>query len=143
MSNEEQQASSNYFQLHNWTFEISPEPTNIIWANYFNLKPANAIKDIMVNLVLFFVTILLLTPSQNVYFLKRSASTLGMDTSSQYYIAFAEFMSIAIINSLLMPNAVYYLTEFQSFELKSRQESSRLNKYFVFLLLNTIILPAL
>ena len=97
----------------------------------------------MVNLVLFFVTILLLTPSQNVYFLKRSASTLGMDTSSQYYIAFAEFMSIAIINSLLMPNAVYYLTEFQSFELKSRQESSRLNKYFVFLLLNTIILPAL
>lgn len=66
----------------------------------------------MVNLVLFFVTILLLTPSQNVYLLKRSASTLGMDTTSQYYIAFAEFMSIAIINSLLMPNAVYYLTEF-------------------------------
>ena len=48
-----------------------------------------------------------------------------------------------IFNSLIIPTLIYYLNESQFFELKSDQQKDRLIKYFIYLTLNTLILPTL
>lgn len=50
---------------------------------------------------------------------------------------------VVIMNSALLPLVVYYLSLFEKHYKKSYREKSILIKSFVFLLLNTIIIPSL
>ena len=50
-------------------------------------------------------------------------------------------LSIAFFNSFLIPMMVFYTTECMFFETVSARTKNRLNKYYFFILMNTIILP--
>ena len=49
--------------------------------------------------------------------------------------------STAFLNSFLIPTLVYNFSEMMHFETKSKKDRSKLLKYFLYLLINAIILP--
>jgi len=92
-----------------------------------------------------FVTVILCTPTSNAQVLISICKLFGMnDNNIQDGIIAQKFISIgalAFLNSFLIPNLVYNLSELMFFETNSRKDRSKLPKYFGYLLINSIILP--
>ena len=92
-----------------------------------------------------FVTVILCTPTSNAQVLIWICKLFGMNEKNiQEGIVAQKFISIgalAFLNSFLIPNLVYNLSELMFFETKSKKDRSKLKKYFGYLLINSIILP--
>lgn len=126
-----------------WSVINSPMPSNIIWHKFGQRVPFDSIIDWFLVLLLFMMTIVLLTPINFTQLLNKFLEgILGEDSE---YIGFLKSGTTPFVlvtcNSLIIPQAVYYTSYYMNFETKSSQYISMLLKYFFYLGVNTIILP--
>lgn len=98
---------------------MSPSPTDIIWKQYANKKPFDNIFNILMDILLFLITVIVSTPSNNAMILHKIFGKLNvmsfMDNSitlgKTYYRQLAEILAIAILNSFLIPFFIYNLNK--------------------------------
>lgn len=130
--------------IYNWSFMHAPMPSNIIWDNFGNKIPYDYLTDFLLNVLLFFSTIVLSSTFFDSTLLIQSfvGNNIGEDSSMYIYIVKAiKPLAMATFNSFFIPTIVLYTTEFLFFEMKSQRVKSRMNKMFFYLMMSTIILP--
>lgn len=52
-----------------------------------------------------------------------------------------EVLSITLTNSIIIPQIVYFFSEFLFYETRTQKDVSKIFKYFLFLFINAIVLP--
>lgn len=131
--------------MADWVISQSAIPSDIIWRKFGQKKPHDNINDILLNLLMLFLTIIFCAPNNNAYMLLQALNRLGItgDILNEYQILnkFIKIGSIAFLNSFLIPQLVFNLTQLMFFETESAKDKSKLRKYFFFLFTNAIILP--
>jgi hypothetical protein len=98
---------------------MSPSPTDIIWTQYGNKKPFDNIYNILMDILLFLITVIVSTPSNNARILHiifgkvNHIEFMGIskDQGQTYYKQLVEILAIAILNSFLIPFLIYNLNE--------------------------------
>lgn len=88
-------------------------------------------------------TILLLTPLNFTKALNGFFRTVLGEESELLELAYSMTTPFILVlcNSGIIPQFVFWTTEFMYFETKSEKELSRLKKYFFYIFTNAIILP--
>jgi hypothetical protein len=118
-------------------------PSNIIWENFGNKLPYNYLIDFMLNVLLFFSTIILSSPLGNARMIKQFLDET-FDEKSNYYGVLLQGvgpLAMAFFNSFFIPTLVFYTTEYLFFELKSQKVRSKMMKMYFYLMMNTVFLP--
>ena len=60
-----------HIHTSNWVIKMSPSPTDIIWKQYANKKPFDNIFNILMDILLFLITVIVSTPSNNAMILHK------------------------------------------------------------------------
>ena len=133
-------------KVKNWTFMHAPMPSNIIWEKFGNKIPYDYLTDFLLNVLLFFSTIVLSSTFFDNSILLKSFVDNNMNVNRDsvmygYFVQAMQPLSMAFFNSFFIPTLVLYTTEFLFFEMKSHKVKSRMNKMFFYLMMSTIILP--
>lgn len=134
-----------------WSIQDAPLPNNIVWENYDNLKLWDTMVSFILNILLFLLTIIVVTPSNNILFLTNTVKFLKLNqfantTGIMTYTAIdygIKVTALALCNSFIIPFLVYYFVEFMKWEKHSDRERSKLWRYFFYIIFNTLILPLL
>ena len=122
----------------------SPMPSNIIWENFGNKIPYDHLTDFLLNILLFFSTIVLSSSFFDNALLIKSFVDENVGEESNLYVYIVQAirpLAMAFFNSFFIPTIVLYTTEFLFFEMKSDKVQSRMMKMFFYLMMSTIILP--
>jgi len=62
----------------NWVIKMSPSPTDIIWKQYGDKKPFDNIFNILMDILLFLITVIVSTPSNNAMILHKLFGKLNI-----------------------------------------------------------------
>lgn len=118
-------------------------PSNIFWDKICQKTYFDVIINGSLNVILFMFTVLLLTPLNFTRALNGFIrKVLGEDSEllDEAYSMTTPFI-LVLCNSGIIPQVVFWTTEFMYFETRSEQVLNRLRKYFFFIFVNAIILP--
>lgn len=112
---------------------------------YGQKKPNDVFNDVMLNVLLLFFTLILCSPNNNAGVLMDICNSFGFSDKDiaewQVVTKFVVIGSTAFLNSFMIPQLVYNLSELMYFSTKSKKDQSKLGKYFIYLFINAIILP--
>lgn len=107
--------------------------------------PNDNFNDFILNVLLLFLTLIMCSPNNNAGTMMALLDRLGFDKDDvkkwDIVNKFIVIGSTAFLNSFLIPTLVYNLSELMHFGTNSTKDKSKLLKYFVYLLINAIILP--
>ena len=111
------------FGVKNWTVSSSPIASNIIWTAYGQSNPFDQLNNFLINLLLFFLTILLTNPVQTAHLILNWSKMIFGENSeaSTVVLKAAGPLGLAIFNSFFIPTLVSLTTEYLFFELKSNK----------------------
>ena len=134
-------------QTKNWIIREAPCPTDIIWPLFCTkFSFMNLIFSILLNLMLFLITILCVSPLtfiSNFRFIRQELIHYVSEDSEFFNLAVEQFAPLVLMlfNYQLIPIMVSKTGEFSDYELKSDKHIANMRRYYFFLMLNTIILP--
>lgn len=134
-------------QMKYWNIKEAPCHTDIIWPLFCTkFSFMNLIFSILLNLMLFLITILCISPVTflgNFRFIKNELIHYVSEDSEFFNLAVEQFAPLVLMlfNYQFIPIMVSKTGEFSDYELKSDKHISNMRRYYFFLMLNTIILP--
>jgi hypothetical protein len=147
----ESNPESDFEGIIDWKVKDAPLPNNIVWENYDNLNLWDSMVAFLLNLILFLLTVTIVTPSANIQLLTDTAKFLKLKkfanvTGIMTYTAFdygIKVSALALTNSFIIPFLVYYFIEWMKWEKHSDRERAKLWRYFFYICMNTLVLPLL
>ena len=127
------------FKPENWKIMDAPNANNIIWSNYGTKTSVNLILDLFNNIVTFSLIFMLSTVIYYAQTLEKLYELVFGSTGGAEGVV--KPMSMMFVNTMVIPNVVYMFTDLAFFNVKSDKITSRLHKYFFYLVLNSLIIP--
>ena len=106
---------------NNWKVLHSPMPSNIFWGKFGQMNYFDVIIDGILNLFLFMFTVILITPINFTRALNEVIKRILGEDSELLEIAFSMTTPFILVacNSLIIPQIVFWTTEFMYFETRS------------------------
>ena len=65
--------------MKHWSIKKSPPPDDILWATYGQIKPQATFNDIIMNVILLFLTVILCSPNNNAQAMMSGLEEIGID----------------------------------------------------------------
>eukprot|EP00697_Spironema_sp_BW2_P003159 gnl/Spiro4/14227_TR7649_c0_g1_i1.p1 gnl/Spiro4/14227_TR7649_c0_g1~~gnl/Spiro4/14227_TR7649_c0_g1_i1.p1 ORF type:complete len:772 (+),score=193.42 gnl/Spiro4/14227_TR7649_c0_g1_i1:61-2316(+) len=139
-----------------WQLDLAPDPSDIIWENLGVGVWNRRLRTFFLTCLMFLIVCALIIPVVILSSVDKLRSTGAPWTSHlatyaetlddlERHVVFTYFpmMLLVFVTSWLMPMMVEYTVKMERHYYRSEAESSKMNKYFCFMLLSVLLLPGL
>lgn len=145
IKNHEETFHGSILNMSSWEVQSAPTPSDLIWENVKYTKKGRIIKTILFTSILFFVFFFVLTPKFLFIKLKPLIEWICSampNVVGKILLEYSYSLIIVTVNSGILPIVTYYLALYEKHYRRSYREKSILIKTFVFLAINSFIIPS-
>jgi hypothetical protein len=131
-------------KMKSWKFRPVSGQSDILWEGLSADEDCALIKTVMLLFILFIVSVLLISPlmlSKAVTDWANSRDLLVNYISVETIDTYLQTLCVALVNVVLIPFFIDMMVLIEDFQTKSQRQISILNRNFVFMLLNSLLLP--
>eukprot|EP00448_Togula_jolla_P023485 CAMPEP_0170577460 /NCGR_PEP_ID=MMETSP0224-20130122/4938_1 /TAXON_ID=285029 /ORGANISM="Togula jolla, Strain CCCM 725" /LENGTH=660 /DNA_ID=CAMNT_0010900371 /DNA_START=92 /DNA_END=2074 /DNA_ORIENTATION=+ len=133
-------------QEQGWSVFPAPPPSDIAWENLHVTDGSRGLRIAGTSMTLFALCVVVVSP---VAVLGKVGPMIdgvqrALDTSATVHAAVASFLPpliVWMINSVMVPFLIDYMTRFDRFWRKSEQQAAGLHMHTIFLVINSLLIP--
>lgn len=131
-------------RFERWTFRQAPAQSDIIWQSMGVDENFSVLKTSILLILLFLFSVVILTPVMLVNQAQQLLNDLNLPhkiLSSTTLNTYVSTYLTLLINVVLIPFFIDMMVLIEDFETKSDRQIAILNRNFVFMILNSVLLP--